>query len=339
MATDADEPAPRPPATAMPTPIARPPGAILNQNEIDSLLGFGDGDGRGKDSLRHPRHHRFGARLLRAPADARSGVRPAGAHDVDVAAQFHLGQCRRVDRQHHLDPLRRLSQFDPAAGDAERLPAEQWDNYGADDRRQRADLFDRRRAARRPPRHRGDAHRGPALHHHRAQSRRAPRHGRARAIFRRAFDPLSPVTFRFDRLETNPRFATIAPARPMPPCSRACASTWRIAAAASRFCCLTRRWSRCARSCCKASSARSSAAIRSGKRISPASCGTPACRSRRCSISIELSLRDVINCKVGIAHPAERRRQLRRQAGLRRPADVHRQDGAQGRRDRGSHQR
>ena len=25
-----------------------------------------------------------------------------------------------------------------------------------------------------------------------------------------AFDPLSPVTFRFDRLETNPRFATIA---------------------------------------------------------------------------------------------------------------------------------
>ena len=28
-----------------------------------------------------------------------------------------------------------------------------------------------------------------------------------------AFDPLSPVTFRFDRLETNPRFATIASAR------------------------------------------------------------------------------------------------------------------------------
>ncbi len=25
-----------------------------------------------------------------------------------------------------------------------------------------------------------------------------------------AFDPLSPVTFRFDRLETNPRFATIS---------------------------------------------------------------------------------------------------------------------------------
>ena len=25
-----------------------------------------------------------------------------------------------------------------------------------------------------------------------------------------AFDPVSPVTFRFDRLETNPRFATIA---------------------------------------------------------------------------------------------------------------------------------
>ena len=25
-----------------------------------------------------------------------------------------------------------------------------------------------------------------------------------------AFDPISPVTFRFDRLETNPRFATIA---------------------------------------------------------------------------------------------------------------------------------
>ena len=145
--------------------------------------------------------------------------------------------------------------------------------------RQRADLFDRRRAARRAARHRGDAHRGPPLHDDRAQPRRAPGRGGAVRSLRRVRSvepgdvPLRPArdqsALRHDR-----------PARPTPPCWRACASTWRIAAAGSKCCCPTRRWSRCAKSCCKASSARNSAAIRSGRRISPASCGTPRCRSR-----------------------------------------------------------
>ena len=47
-------------------------------------------------------------------------------------------------------------------------------------RRLQPDLFDRRRAARRPARHRGDAHRGPALHHDRAHAGAAHDRGRAR---------------------------------------------------------------------------------------------------------------------------------------------------------------
>ena len=52
---------------------------VLNQDEIDSLLGFdlaGDGGG---EQLRHPRDHQLGAGLLRAPADAGDRLRPPGA--------------------------------------------------------------------------------------------------------------------------------------------------------------------------------------------------------------------------------------------------------------------
>lgn len=45
-----------------------------------------------------------------------------------------------------------------------------------------------------------------------------------------AFDPLSPVTFRFDRLETNPG-SRPSPGRPTRRSWRASASTWRTAAA------------------------------------------------------------------------------------------------------------
>lgn len=45
-----------------------------------------------------------------------------------------------------------------------------------------------------------------------------------------AFDPLSPVTFRFDRLETNPG-SQPSPGRPTRRSWRASASTWRTAAA------------------------------------------------------------------------------------------------------------
>ena len=87
--------------------------------------------------------------------------------------------------------------------------AEEWDNYGLMVDRLGDDLLDRRRAAGRPARHRGDAHRGPALHHHRAHAGGADGRGGARRLSA-SFDPLCPVTFSFDRLETNPRFATIS---------------------------------------------------------------------------------------------------------------------------------
>ena len=51
--------------------------------------------------------------------------------------------------------------------------------------RQRAHLFDRRRASGRTARHGRDAHRGPSLHHDRAQPRRAPRRRRPVRSFRR----------------------------------------------------------------------------------------------------------------------------------------------------------
>jgi flagellar motor switch protein FliM len=66
---------------------------------------------------------------------------------------------------------------------------------------------------------------------------------------RRRVRAADPVTFRFDRLETNPRFAAIA--RPANAAILAsCASTWKIAAGASSCCCPMRRWSRSARCCC-----------------------------------------------------------------------------------------
>jgi flagellar motor switch protein FliM len=52
MAADADEPEAAPAAAAGETggdaelPVSKP---VLNQNEIDSLLGFGDAEGEGKD--------------------------------------------------------------------------------------------------------------------------------------------------------------------------------------------------------------------------------------------------------------------------------------------------
>src|SRR5712691_11494505 len=75
-----------------------------------------------------------------------------------------------------------------------------------------------------------------------------------------AFKPLSPVKFNIDRLETNPR----------------------IAAAPSSCCCLTRRSSPSATCCCRCSWARSSAATRSGKGISPPRSDRPRSPSMRC---------------------------------------------------------
>ena len=96
-----------------------------------------------------------------------------------IAAQLHLGQRRGRHRQHPVAALRRLSELDPAAGDAGRVQGRGVGQLRPDGGRFRDDLLDRGRAAGRPPRHRGDAHRGPALHHDRAHAGRAADPGRA----------------------------------------------------------------------------------------------------------------------------------------------------------------
>ena len=97
-----------------------------------------------------------------------------------------------------------------------------------------------------------------------------------------AFEPLSAVTFDFDRIETNPRFATIAR-----PANAAIIARLRIdmedRGAAWRCCCRTRPSSPSVNCCCRCSWARSSAATPSGKTTSRQNCGPPTSRSRRCS--------------------------------------------------------
>ena len=125
---------------------------------------------RRRRAHRHPGDHQLRARLLRAPADAGDRVRPPGAVDDHQPAQLHLRQRRGQPRQHLLDPLRRLPELDPAAGDAGGVPRRGARQLRPAHGRLQPDLLDRRRAAGRAPRHRGHAHRGPALHHHRARA-------------------------------------------------------------------------------------------------------------------------------------------------------------------------
>ena len=277
----------------------------LHQNEIDSLLGFGDGGGGDSDSSgiraivdcalvsyeRLPMLEVVFDRLVRMMST--------------ILAQFHLGQCRGLDRQHHLDPLRRLPQLDPAAGDAQRVQGRGVGQLRPAHRRQRADLFDRRRAARRPPRHRRDAHRGPSLHDDRAQPRRAHGRGRARPTSR-------PPSIRCARhlplrpARDQPALRHHRAGPPTPPCSRVCASTWKIAAAGSSCCCLTRPWSRSARSCCRCSWARSSAATRSGKRTLAGELWNTDVPIEAVLDTVEMSLRDVLELACRQPHPAQR---------------------------------
>src|ERR1700742_1283840 len=79
-----------------------------------------------------------------------------------------------------------------------------------------------------------------------------------------AFRPLSPVTFSIDRLETNPRFAAISR-----PANAAILVRLRTAAEIWSSCSPMRPSSRSATFCCRCSWAKSSAATRSGKAISP----------------------------------------------------------------------
>ena len=108
--------------------------------------------GPSRREFRHPRDHQLGDGLLRASADARNRVRPPGAVDDDEPAQFHLRQRRSLARPHHLGAVRRLHELDPAAGGAVRVQGRGVAEFRPRHRRFQPDLFDDRRAARRPPR-------------------------------------------------------------------------------------------------------------------------------------------------------------------------------------------
>ena len=120
--------------------------------------------GQSRRQFRHSRHHRFGDGVLRAPADARNRVRPAGAADDHVLAQLHLRQRRGLARPHHLGAVRRLHEFDSAAGGAQRVQGRGMGKFRPRHGGFQPDLFDDRRAAGRPPRPDLAAHRGPSLH-------------------------------------------------------------------------------------------------------------------------------------------------------------------------------
>src|SRR4029078_11443132 len=109
-----------------------------------------------------------------------------------------------------------------------------------------------------------------------------------------AFKPLSQVKFNIDRMETNPRFAAISrPANAailvrlriaMDDRRGACAWRGGTRAASWNFCRPTRGSSRSAKFSCRCSWARSSAATRSGKAISPPKSARPKSRSTPCSM-------------------------------------------------------
>ena len=90
---------------------------ILNQDEIDSLLGFSLADVTLNDNS--------GIRAIINSAMVSYERLPMLEIVFDrlvrlmttSLAQFHLRQRRSLARPHHLGALRRLSQFDPAAGD------------------------------------------------------------------------------------------------------------------------------------------------------------------------------------------------------------------------------
>ena len=113
-----------------------------------------------------------------------------------------------------------------------------------------------------------------------------------------AFDPLSPVTFRFERLETNPRFATIG--RPANAAVlRVSGSTWRIAADGSKCCCLTRPSSQFAKSCCKDSLARNSAGTSIWEAHLVGELWNTRVPIQAVLDTVEMSLRDVLKLHIG----------------------------------------
>ncbi len=181
---------------------------VLNQNEIDSLLGFGEGETGGKDNSgiraiidsalvsyeRLPMLEVVFDRLVRMMS---TSLRNFTSDNVEVSID-NITSIRFGDYLNSIPLPAMLSVF----------KAEEWDNYGllTVDSALIYSIVDVLLGGRR----------GTAAM--RIEGR--PYTTIERNLVERlvsvvlsdlsgAFDPLSPVTFRFERLETNPRFATI----------------------------------------------------------------------------------------------------------------------------------
>lgn len=192
-------------ALASSTPTTR----VLNQDEIDSLLGFGDGDGGAGDRPgiqailnsalvsyeRLPMLEVVFDRLVRMMS---TSMRNFTSDNVEVSLD-NIVSLRFGDYLNSIPLPAMLAVF----------KAEEWDNYGllTIDSSLIYSIVDVLLGGRR----------GTAAM--RIEGR--PYTTIERNLVERmlhvvlsdlsaAFDPLSPVTFRFDRLETNPRFATIS---------------------------------------------------------------------------------------------------------------------------------
>jgi flagellar motor switch protein FliM len=182
---------------------------VLNQNEIDSLLGFGDGDGTGGDASgikaiidsalvsyeRLPMLEVVFDRLVRMMT---TSLRNFTSDNVEVSID-NITSIRFGDYLNSI-PLPAMLSV---------IRAEEWDNYGlmTVDSALIYSIVDVLLGGRR-----GTA----AMRIEGRPYTTIERNLVERMVsvvlsdLSAAFDPLSPVTFRFERLETNPRFATIA---------------------------------------------------------------------------------------------------------------------------------
>src|SRR5437764_9483152 len=182
---------------------------VLNQNEIDSLLGFGDGDGSGRDSSgiraiidsalgsyeRLPMLEVVFDRLVRLMT---TSLRNFTSDNVEVSID-NITSIRFGDYLNSIPLPAMLSVF----------RAEEWDNHGlcTIDSALIYSIVDVLLGGRR-----GTA----AMRIEGRPYTTIERNLVERMVavvladLSAAFDPLSPVNFRFERLETNPRFATIA---------------------------------------------------------------------------------------------------------------------------------
>src|SRR6202795_2818668 len=184
-------------------------GHILNQNEIDSLLGFGDGDGTGGDASgikaiidsalvsyeRLPMLEVVFDRLVRMMT---TSLRNFTSDNVEVSID-NITSIRFGDYLNSIPLPAMLSVF----------RADEWDNYGpcTIDSALIYSIVDVLLGGRR-----GTA----AMRIEGRPYTTIERNLVERLVtvvlgdLSAAFDPLSPVDFRFERLEITPRFATIA---------------------------------------------------------------------------------------------------------------------------------